>query len=130
MTSKESSSTSNDSITTDEVFYRKPLFEMQPGDNAPKDEWRDWAISLRKWAMKISKSEKNRKRQLKKLRRELNIKNKVFIHYKKKIEKLENKLGYTYEDLEADEELSVTDWLIQIKLLFYRIRSALKGKIT
>ena len=63
----------------------------EEGDKA--EAWRDWALKLRNWAYSISQSEKKRRNQLKKLRKELARKNAVFEHYKKRIEDLENRVA-------------------------------------
>ncbi len=89
MTSQEDDFIVNDSDTKNKSDY-KPLFDIQPDDNATKEEWCNWAILLRDWAIKISKAEKGRKKQLKKLRKNINTKDKAFVDQKKRIEELEN----------------------------------------
>jgi hypothetical protein len=69
---------------------KKPLFQQMPKDFNGAEAWRDWALKLREWAYTASQDDKKRRKQLKKLRKELSEKNDVFECYKKRIEELEN----------------------------------------
>ena len=72
---------------------KKPLFKQMPEENAGVEEWRDWALELHKWAYATSEREKQRRKQLKRLRKELAKKNAVFEHYKRRIVNLENQVS-------------------------------------
>lgn len=71
---------------------RKQIFSDIPDEGAGEQEWRAWAIKVQEWAFSMSRADKKRRSKATKLRKELNEKNKVFRHYKKKIGELESRI--------------------------------------
>jgi hypothetical protein len=89
---------------TKESFQNKPLFKEKPAEDADVSEWRNWALRLEDWTIKLEKQEEQRRKKLKRLRNELHQKNKVFIYYKGIITDFSD----TIDKYEAS-------WLIQIR---------------
>lgn len=67
-----------------------PLLERIPKKSDPVEKWVEWSLELKKRCERLASDEKKRISQLRKLRKELKIKNKVFAYYKKERDEYEN----------------------------------------
>lgn len=81
------------------ITHNNPFYDIEPANDAPIEEWKEWAFKLRETALKLQTDEKKRIGQLRKLRKELTKKNKVFAIYKKQIKGLESEIEKIEDNL-------------------------------
>lgn len=87
----------------DNPVINQSLLNVQPDENASLDEWRDWALRLGAHLTRKIESETQNRQKQRELRKELNKKNKVLGHYKKRIREL--------EDQTETDEFDLLKWL-------------------
>ena len=77
-------------IPDDAKNKKGSLLERIPQESDPVEKWIEWSFELKERCERLISGEKKRITQLRKLRRELKKKNKIFAHYKKEKEEYEN----------------------------------------